>query len=136
VLGKAALDWVVEEYKASAKPPVRVARREGLQRVERPDAGLQEAKLYQLFETVRLAPQNGGHDTLLKQARLAGGFIATGSLDEGEAFRNLLDGAMARPWSSEADRPSYESTIRDGFAYGRSQPLYFDQAASIVGLLR
>lgn len=136
VLGHAALETVMEEHKAVTKTPVRIARREGLQRVARPSAGLQEAKLSQLYDFVRLAPQNEGHNALLKQARLAGGFIATGSLNEDEAFRALLDGAMARSWSSETDRASYENTIRDGFVYGRSQPLYFEQAASIVGLLR
>lgn len=59
------------------------------------------------------------HNDLLKASRLAGGYIATQKLDEGEAKQALL---MA--FGNHDREYSPEKTIKDGFKYGLLEPIF------------
>ncbi|GAB3509304.1 hypothetical protein GCM10027341_46160 [Spirosoma knui] len=67
--------------------------------------------------------QNAGegqrHATLLKAAKLAGGFVAAGRIDEQTAVYALETVASEWPMFSKSQK-----TIRDGIRYGLQKPLY------------
>jgi hypothetical protein len=133
VLGKAALDWVVEEYR-DAHPPALVAPSLRVV-VEDPSDIMQQVKIRQMTDKIRMAAANEGHNTLLKQARLAGGFIASNSLSEHDVFCALVDAYMMRPGATPADLKSVEQTVRDGINYGMRLPVHFEAAQSVGGIL-
>ncbi|MEI7581195.1 BT4734/BF3469 family protein [Runella sp.] len=60
------------------------------------------------------------HHALLKSARLAGGYIAAGLLDEAQAV-DELENEFGRREFDRHYKPS--RTIRDGIAYGKLQPI-------------
>ncbi len=122
VLTKATIDYVVADYRENnpiheKKPIAFVAPIE-------PTPGMQDGKLRQLGEKVRTAAINEGHATLLKMARLAGGYVASNSLNEADAINELTRAAMTRP---EPDAREIERVIRDGIANGKATPLRFEQ---------
>lgn len=132
VLGKAALDMVLLEYKAAhppAKPPVSFRQRVA------PTENMTAAKLRQIGDKVRRAPADEGHNTLLRQAKLAGGYIGSGAMSEVEATAALVDAYMSRPTSTAADLKDTERAVKDGIASGRGQPIYFEQVSSVGSLL-
>jgi hypothetical protein len=77
---------------------------------------MQNGKLRQLGEKVKTAPINEGHATLLKMARLAGGYVASNSLNEADAINELTRAAMTRP---DPDEKEIDRVIRDGLANGK-----------------
>ncbi len=81
-----------------------------------------------------MAPQNEGHTTLLKMARLGGGFIAGAALEEPAVIAELSAAALARPWAD--DPAEIERVILDGIANGKGEPLQFTAAPSLMGLMR
>jgi hypothetical protein len=60
------------------------------------------------------------HNALLKAARLAGGYIAAGLLDEAQAV-DELENEFGRREFDRHYKPS--KTVRDGMAYGKLQPI-------------
>lgn len=132
VLGKATLDYIVGEYRA-AHPVVEAKTVAFTAPVKNPSDKMQNSKLAQLGEKVRTAPINEGHNTLLKMARLAGGYVATGSLNEGDAIAELTAAAHTRP---NQDDKEIERVIRDGIANGKAAPVSFEQARSLMEMMR
>lgn len=132
VLGKAALDYVVTEYRA-AHPPALPVREVAYVPVP-PDDRRVNSKLAQLGNRVRNAPQGDGHNTLLKTARLAGGYIATNALDEAAVVTELVHAALARPWAD--DEAEIRRVIADGIANGKGQPIQFTAAPGLMGMFR
>lgn len=132
VLGKAALDYVVTEYRA-AHPPALPVREVAYVPVP-PDDRRVNSKLAQLGNRVRNAPQGDGHNTLLKTARLAGGYIASNALDEAAVVTELVHAAMARPWAD--DEVEIRRVIADGIANGKGQPLQFTAAPGLMEMFR
>ena len=77
----------------------------------------------QIDRVLNVLRESGGvekHKHLLKASRLAGGFIATGEVDESE-IRSLLLSEVA--YLGADDLTHAEKTITDGFGYGMQQPL-------------
>lgn len=99
-----------------------------------PDEKRVNSKLAQLGNRVRNAPQNEGHNTLLKTARLAGGYIASNALDEAAVVAELVHAAMSRPWAD--DEAEIRRVIADGIANGKTQPLQFTAAPGLMGMFR
>lgn len=133
VLGRAALEWLIAEHRAASRPaPSAPSLR---QIVEDPSDALQQVKIRQMVDKVRLAPVNEGHDTLLRQARLAGGYVASNSLPEIDVARALVDAYMMRPGATPDDLKGVERTVQDGMRYGAQLPVHFEAAPSIGGML-
>ena len=132
VLGKTALDHVTAEYRA-AHPPAAAPREVAYVPVA-PDEKRVNSKLAQLGNRVRNAPQNEGHNTLLKTARLAGGYIASNALDEAAVVAELVHAAMSRPWAD--DEAEIRRVIADGIDNGKTQPLQFTAAPGLMGMFR
>ena len=134
VLGSATLDYVQEAYR-KAFPPRR-ALQTPLRVVDHaPARGLVEWKRRRIVEAVRGAAPGERHLTLLRRAREAGGYVASGVFEEGEIAAELEMAAAAlgevRPgWKEEAER-----TIQDGLRYGKAKPLHFEKADSLRELL-
>ena len=100
-------------------------------------AELGQLAIHSLFvrgNRVRNAPQNEGHNTLLKTARLAGGYIASNALDEAAVVAELVHAAMSRPWAD--DEAEIRRVIADGIANGKTQPLQFTAAPGLMGMFR
>lgn len=133
VLAAPALDVLLEEYRA-AHPVVEPPRRVSTAVPVAPDESRINAMLRQIGARVRSAPQNEGHMTLLKTARLAGGYIVSGALDEGAVIAELVAAAMARPWAD--DEREIRRVIDDGIANGKGEPLQFTAAPSLMRVLR
>jgi hypothetical protein len=70
---------------------------------------------------IRDARDGEKHHQLCKTATLAGGFIASGMLDEVEAVNALEDEVRAKP--NVADFEAAQRTIRDQIAYGKTRPI-------------
>lgn len=122
VLTKATINYVLAEYKE--KHPAEEKKVIPFLSPVEPTPGMQNGKLRQLGEKVRTAAINEGHATLLKMARLAGGYVASNSLNEADAINELTRAAMTRP---EPDAREIERVIRDGIANGKATPLRFEQ---------
>lgn len=131
VLGMKAIECVVEEYRL-AHPAAGAKVSPSIVPVA-PDTRRVEGKLAQLGSRVRNAPLGEGHGTLLRMARLGGGYIATGALDEAAVANELLHAALARP---DADEDEIRRTIADGIANGKGEPIQFTAARSIMGVLQ
>jgi hypothetical protein len=95
-----------------------------------PDEKRINGMLARLGRRVSAAPLGEGHITLLRQARLAGGYIASNALDEAAVIRELTAAAMSRP---EANAAEIERAIADGIAHGKGQPLAFTAAPGLMG---
>lgn len=71
---------------------------------------------------IRNSPDGAKHDTLLKAARLAGGYVAAGAVDEEIAVRILEAEIDSKPGVD--DQKGAYKTIRDGIEYGKRVPIY------------
>lgn len=131
VLGKAALDLVVAEYRA-AHPPAPAVRSMAAPVAPTPERV--NGKLAWLGRRVRDAAHGERHTTLLKMARLGGGYVAGGSLDEASVIAELT--AAARAWQSGDGDKEIERVIADGLAHGKGQPVQFTAAPSLMGMFR
>lgn len=69
---------------------------------------------------IRSAVDGTKHDTLIKAAKLCGGYIAVGRLDEMQAKQTLLDEISARDID---DVNGAEKAIDDGIEYGKRRPI-------------
>ncbi len=132
VLSRASLAVLLKQYDEAhppqphPAPPPRV--------IVAPDEKRRNGKLAQIGERVRYAAQGDGHRTLLTMARLAGGYIAGGALDEAAVIAELCAAALGRPWAD--DETEIERVIRDGIANGKGAPLQFTAVPSLMGMLR
>lgn len=129
VLGKASIDVVMAEYKAAHPAPVKPVKATV---PVTPNNGMKAAKLAQLGRTVNGAREGERHNTLLKMARLGGGYIAGGALDEAAVVAELS--AAARGWGD--DEREIERVIRDGIANGKAEPISFQQAAPLTEMFQ
>jgi hypothetical protein len=76
--------------------------------------------LEKLCDNIRYAPDGERHGARLRNARTAGGYIATGVFDRYDAEGALVAAAVA----NTSNPASAEKTIRDGIEYGLQHPLY------------
>lgn len=132
VLGQATIDYIRGEYEA-AHPPAPEKRPAPFLAPVEPTDGMREGKLRQLGERVRTAPLNEGHATLLKMARLGGGYVATDSLDEAAVVAELTHAAMTRPSPDEVE---ISRVIRDGIANGKGTPVRFEQKRPLTEMFQ
>lgn len=130
VLGKASIDVVLEEYRAAHPAPVRRISRTTV--TVEPSAGMKSGKLAQLGRVVSAAREGERHNTLLKMARLGGGYIAGGGLDEAAVIAELT--AAARGWGD--DEREIERVIRDGIDNGKAEPVSFEMVAPVGRILQ
>ena len=70
---------------------------------------------------VRNAPDGEKHDTLIKASKLLGGYVATGRVQESEAFDVLMDEIQQRDIKSISNA---KEAIEAGLSYGKTAPLY------------
>lgn len=133
VLGQQALAVLLDQYH-EAHPAVTAPVFKPTAVPVDPTPERVNSKLAQLGRRVRNAPQNEGHTTLLKTARLAGGYIAGGGLSEVDVIAELTAAARSRPWAD--DEGEIERVIRDGIANGKGEPLRFTAPQSLMGVFR
>lgn len=76
-------------------------------------------------DMLRDAPDGEKHGTLLKAARLLGGYCAGGIINEAEAV-NLLENEIAHKPNVDDLNQAYK-TIRDGIEYGKAEPITLNQ---------
>ena len=131
VLGAATLEYVMAEYRA-AHPPTPATRPANVPIEPTPERV--NGKLAQLGHRVATAPQGERHTTLLKMARLGGGYVAGGSLDEAAVIAELT--AAARAWQNGDNEKEIERVIADGLAHGKGQPVQFTAAPALMGMFR
>jgi hypothetical protein len=81
----------------------------------------EETLLPRLVHFVERATDGNRHDSLLKAATVAGGYVAAGRMDEQTAIYALE--TVASEWP---DFPKSQGTIRDGLRYGLAKPIYAD----------
>lgn len=120
LLGEGTIDYITGEYDA-AHPPVAMPVNTRVPVEASPS--LQNAKLQQFGRAVQGAPLNEGHNTLLRVATTAGGYVASGALDRTDVEAELTAAAMSRPDPNAAD---IKRAIADGLAYGAARPLQFE----------
>jgi hypothetical protein len=97
---------------ASEMSEMQVARREG--------QVTDYMKLNLAARMIRQAEDGEKHSTLLRAARLIGGYVAAGRIEEEEAVRVLLREIIKRDIDSEE---SAIKTIRDGIEQGKKDPI-------------
>jgi len=71
-------------------------------------------------QKIRTAPLGDMHITRLRQARLIGGYIGAGRIDEAEAMQHLEQAVVD---SRTRDFNSSMKTIQDGLEHGKSEPI-------------
>ena len=71
---------------------------------------------------IRLAPEGMRHATVIKAAKLIGGYIASGVVEESIAIQILMN-EVEQKFAGEDTKIEIRA-IEDGIAYGKSQPLY------------
>ena len=133
VLGTGTLDYIMGEYKKAhpaARPlqtPLRVID-------HAPRAGLVEWKRRRILDAVRGAPPGERHLTLLRRAREAGGYVASGVFEEAEIADELAI-AAGDLGDGEAGVVEAARTVRDGLRYGMAKPLTFQGMKPVRELL-
>lgn len=133
VLGKAVIDIETAAYVAATPA---VERGPVLRQRAEPDGNRQRAQLQRMGDRVRLAPANEGHATLLRMAKWAGGFVASGALSEGDVKAALMAAYMARSTSTSADERDAERAIESGLGVGKASPVHFETATPLGSMLR
>lgn len=71
---------------------------------------------------IRLAPEGVRHATVVKAAKLIGGYIASGVVEESIAVQILIN-EVEQKFAGEDTKIEIRA-IEDGIAYGKNQPLY------------
>lgn len=87
---------------------------------------LKQDPLEVAIQMIRYAEDGNKHETLLKAARLCGGYIAGGFLEEQEVVDCLFNEIRDRA----DDEAQAINTINDGIGYGKNLPIY--EAAKIM----
>lgn len=132
VLPIPALNVLIDQYR-EAHPPAPPPKVISSHVVVEPDEKRVNAMLAQLGRRVAAAPKGERHTTLLRTARLAGGYIAGGALDEVAVIAELSAAARGR---YDDDEEEIERVIRDGIANGKGEPLRFTAPQSLMGVFR
>ena len=133
VLGNGTLDYVMGEYRKAN--PARRPLQTPLRVVDHaPARGLVEWKRRRILDAVRGAPPGERHLTLLRRAREAGGYVASGVFDEAEIADEL---AIAAGDLGDGEQGVVEAarTVRDGLRYGMAKPLTFQGMKPVGELL-
>ncbi len=109
-------ETIFEDYEVPNEAPPRPGGREA--------TGTDYAKLNQSVLMIRRSVDGSKHETLLRAARLAGGYIASGAVVEDEAVRVLENEVRTNlgPGGVEGLPGAYK-TIRDGLEYGKRVPI-------------
>lgn len=94
------------------------------------DSDIVKQKKRLWLEQVELASKGTRHETLLKTARLLGGYIASGYYETDNIEDELLRAAL-----KNTDEPEHNlmRTIKDGIAHGKGAPLRFDMPVQRLG---
>ena len=85
--------------------------------------------LHRIVRLVEEAGEGNRHEMLLKAARLAGGYVASGRLDEQTIVYALETIAGEWPMFSKSQK-----TIRDGIKYGQSAPIYPEERTTPLNI--
>lgn len=79
------------------------------------------SKINRALEMIRNSGDGNKHDTLLKAAKLMGGYIASNSVDESEAVR-LMEMEIGNKGNVESLKEAIK-TIKNGIDYGKQFPI-------------
>jgi hypothetical protein len=132
VLTQGAIRDVLGQYDAAH--PV-VEKKAALRRIEtNPSDTMKEARYRRIIDAVRMAPKGERHITLLKRAREAGGYVASGIFNEAAIIADLI-AAAGDFGDGEAGRKEAERVVRDGLSYGMTAPLQFETAYPVGEIL-
>jgi hypothetical protein len=82
--------------------------------------GTDYSKINRIAEMIRNSTDGNKHEVLLKAARLAGGYIAAGYIDELEAVRILESEIINK---NIDDFGLAQKTIKDGITHGKQEPI-------------
>jgi hypothetical protein len=110
--------------------PVTIDDKPAMRRVE-PGNGWKERKLAALCDNIANAPDGERHAARIKNAYVAGGYIAGGALPPDETEQALIKAAI----QNTDNKMGAAKTIMDGINRGKAEPLYVEEAAPITGLL-
>ena len=134
VLGFPAAQWMINNYNAyHPKQVAGVPQYRDVKIIDgTPSQARQQRNLASIAATVAAAPDGDRNATLMRQARLAGGYIATGSLNEQDVIAELT--AATRAWDVK-ERDWIDRAIRYGIEYGRGVPLRFYSAPPLSDVL-
>lgn len=129
ILGMATIEYITGEYRA-AHPvlpalPVKIT-------APPPDSYV-EIRRGQILDAVRYAPEGERHMTLLRRARQAGGFVASGYFEQTEIEQELI---AAASFNTDETPATIERAVRDGIQHGMKAPLYFDSVRAVGDLLQ
>ena len=99
----------------------RVSKEQVVERKERASSRKSRNIISTIRTIIRGSLNGEKHNTLLKAANLAGGYIATGALDEAEAISVMEQEIQAL---SPKDFSQAQKTIKDGIDNGKRMPLH------------
>jgi hypothetical protein len=119
--------WIGQHDRAH---PATIDDKPAMRRVE-PGEGWKERKLAALCDNIANAPDGERHAARIKNAYVAGGYIASGALDHDETEQALIRTAV----QNTDNKMGAAKTIMDGIKRGKADPLYVEEAAPITGLL-
>ena len=106
---------VYQEYEVPNQPPPRPT-------IEGKPVQTDYRKLNQSIDMLRKAQPGSRNETLLKAARLVGGFIASGYVPESVAYQALEDEVRSMFSADEVAQELH--TIKNGIEYGKVYPIY------------
>jgi len=104
----------------------------------KPNAGAKKGKekylekvLASVAEKISQAPEGQRHYTLIKMARLLGGYVAGGGLDE-QAARSTLESAYSELFGG-GSRFDMDAAIEAGLAFGKAKPIEIEPLPVTAG---
>ena len=113
-------DMLIAEYEAAHPEPEQPVLALPKKIVDNPSEKWQQAMILALADNIAKAPDGERHMARRNNARTAGGYVASGSLPEGDVLHALV---MAARYNTD-DPDAAERTVRDGVEYGKKSPLY------------
>jgi hypothetical protein len=125
-------DSLIADYDAAHPQPEQPSLTLPTRTIDDPSEKWQQAMILALADNIAQAPDGERHIARRNNARTAGGYIASGSLPEGDALHALV---LAARYNTD-DPDAAERTVRDGVEYGKRSPLYpemVERAAPVVG---
>jgi hypothetical protein len=132
VLSKATIDCVLAQYR-EAHPAVE--QKATLRRIEtNPSEKVKDIRRRRIVEAVSNAPKGERHITLLRRAREAGGYVASGAFNEADIAADLI-AAAGDFGDGETGRKEAERVVRDGLRYGKAAPLQFETVYPVGEIL-
>ena len=107
------------DYLPELKPTIEI-KQPIANAIEIKATGTDYRKIDVAVNMVRNAPDGEKHNTLLKSAKLVGGYVASGMVEENEAVR-ILENEIQNKNIDDLD--SAKKCIADGIAYGKKIPI-------------